>query len=72
MARCRRALLAGRIIMSNRIYRLQTLHQRVDEAISLEMQCKRPSRVRLLRLRASKLLLKKRLNALTIQQLATA
>lgn len=58
--------------MLNKIYRFQTLHQRVDEAISLEMKFRRSSRLRLLRLRASKLLLKRRLNALTIQRLAAA
>lgn len=58
--------------MSNRIYRLQALHQRVDEAISQEMKSIKPSKLRLLRLRASKLLIKKRLNALTRHRLAAA
>lgn len=55
--------------MSNNAYHLTALHQRVDDAISLELAASRPNAVRLLRLRATRMLLKKPLASLTWRML---
>jgi hypothetical protein len=65
------AYRAGIKPMSHRAYRLITLHQTVDEAISLEMKRQSPNRLRLLRLRTMKLALRQRLGALLNWRAAT-
>ncbi len=58
--------------MSNRAYRLIALHQKIDGAILREMRRRVPSRLQLLRLRAMRVELKQRLNALLTPKTATA